>query len=489
MLQFQFLDFIGVHAFAIDENYNILGINCQAKKMFQEISRKNIKTGDNLTDLFIISHLSEIYKKFETIFSNFLESKDFSLNHPLHISEDLTFQLSLQKNQVENLTFYVITGTVVNGILEITNKTQIRYEEQLEVFRNLFDLAPIGLAIKDLEGGFFKVNQGLCHITGFTKEELVNIQSNVLFPDFKKEKEKAIIDKLALTNIDDYKSEKKIAKSNGEVIEVSENLHLIRDEMNQPYLLIVSYQDLTEEKALQQQLIEARKMEELGRLSGGIAHDFNNMLLPVTLISDIALKELEMAPKPLSQLDIKLITYLQKISTSALRAKVLIQKLFQYSQTGIYDLKPIQLVDEIKRIYSRLKNETPNNIELILEMNDLMLPILGEASGIEQIIENLVVNSFHSIKYKTDGTVVLRVYEYHNEIIVEVEDNGNGIQEGELENIFTPFYSGRDTTQGTGMGLIVVQTIVHKMNGKLRLYSNPGKGTIFQLSFPKWKKY
>jgi two-component system cell cycle sensor histidine kinase/response regulator CckA len=489
MLQFQFLDFIGVPAFTIDEKFNLLGINSHAKKMFQDISRINLKNGDNLTHIFEVSNFSEIYKNFETVFLNFLNSNDFSINHPMQISEELTIQLSFQKNQQEEKIFYTITGTVVNGILEKTNKFKIRYEEQLEVFRNLFDLAPIGLAIKDLEGGFFKVNQGLCHITGFTKEEIVNIQSKALFPDFNAEKEKSFIENLALNNIDDYKSEKRIAKSNGEIIEVSENLHLIRDEMNQPYLLIVSYQDLTEEKALQQQLIEARKMEELGRLSGGIAHDFNNMLLPVTLISDIALKELELEPKPLSQLDLKLITYLQKISTSALRAKVLIQKLFQYSQTGIYELKPIQLVDEIKRIYSRLKNEAPKNTDLILEMNDQMLPILGESSGIEQIIENLVVNSFHSIKYQNLGKVVVRVYEYHSEIIVEVEDNGNGIQERELENIFLPFYSGRDTSQGTGMGLIVVQTIVHKMNGKLRLYSNPGKGTIFQLSFPKWKKY
>jgi len=145
----------------------------------------------------------------------------------------------------------------------------------------------------------------------------------------------------------------------------------------------------------------------------------------------------------------------------------------------------LKLQDEILKIYNRLKYEAPSHIKLNLEIIDKDLPILGEALGLEQVVDNLVINAFHALKYLQSGIVTIRIFEDFNDAILEIEDNGSGILEEELQRIFTPFYSGQRSSKGQGMGLIVVQTIVYKMNGKLKFYSNPGKGTIFQISFPK----
>lgn len=488
MMDFSFLNLIGQPAMALDSNLKILGINGHAKKRFLDIARISIQENDNLTNKLHNSSFQEIYKVFIQCILKMNKEQIETINHQIFLTTDLSIQLHIKINKVENTFFYLITSSNITQQANRSTKLKIRYEEQLDVFRNLFDLAPIGLAIKDLEGGFFKVNQGLSHITGYTKEEIIHLPLNKIFPNSNNQREKDLISVLISQKEDNFKTEREILNVNGDKIIVLESLHLIRDELDQPFICIVSYQDITEERNLQKKLIESRQMEELGKLSGGIAHDFNNMLLPVTLCSDLALQEIEKLNLPLSNEILKFQNYFRKISTAALRAKILIQKLFQYSKTGIYELTPLKLEDEIKKIYHRLKFETPQHIKLILEINDKDLPILGEALGLEQIVENLVTNSFQALSYLPDGIVTIRIFEDFNDAILEIEDNGSGILEKELQNIFTPFYSGQKSSKGQGMGLIVVQTIVHKMNGKLKFYSNPGKGTIFQISFPKLLK-
>ncbi|NCN10644.1 MAG: PAS domain S-box protein [Leptospira sp.] len=485
MIDFNFLNLIGQPATAIDSSLKILGINDYAKKMFLDIARIKIQENDNLTNKLQNSSFQEIYKIFLQLIEKMNKEQIESINHQVFLTAELSIQLNIKINTVENSTFYLVTASNISQQVNRSTKLKIRYEEQLEVFRNLFDLAPIGLAIKDLEGGFFKVNKGLSEITGYTKEEIVNVPLNKIFPNSTIQREMNLISELISQKEDNFKTEREILKMNGDKIIVVESLHLIRDELDQPYLCIVSYQDITEERNLQKKLIESRQMEELGKLSGGIAHDFNNMLLPVTLCSDLALQEIEKINLPLSNDILKFQNYFRKISTSALRAKILIQKLFQYSKTGIYELTPLKLQDEILKIYNRLKYEAPSHIKLNLEIIDKDLPILGEALGLEQVVDNLVINAFHALKYLQSGIVTIRIFEDFNDAILEIEDNGSGILEEELQRIFTPFYSGQRSSKGQGMGLIVVQTIVYKMNGKLKFYSNPGKGTIFQISFPK----
>jgi PAS domain S-box-containing protein len=488
MIDFSFLNLIGQPALAIDLTLKILGINNHAKKRFLEIARVNIQENDNLTNKLQNSSFQEIYNIFLQLIKKMNNEQIETINHQLFLTADLSIQLNIKINKIDNFIFYLITSSNITQRANNSTKLKIRYEEQLEVFRNLFDLAPIGLAIKDLEGGFFKVNQGLSHITGYSKEEIINLPLITIFPNSNNEREKNLISALISQKEDNFKTEREILKVDGDKIIVLESLHLIRDELDQPYLCIVSYQDVTEERNLQKKLIESRQMEELGKLSGGIAHDFNNMLLPVTLCSDLALQEINKLKLPLSNEILKFQNYFRKISTSALRAKILIQKLFQYSKTGIYELIPLKLEDEILKIYNRLKLETPAHIKLNLKINDNDLPILGEALGLEQVVDNLVINAFHALTYLESGIVTIRIFEDFNDAILEIEDNGSGILEEELQSIFTPFYSGQNSSKGQGMGLIVVQTIVYKMNGKLKFYSNPGKGTIFQISFPKLLK-
>ncbi|MCC5815367.1 MAG: PAS domain S-box protein [Leptospira sp.] len=489
MLKFDFLELLGQPALVLDSSFKILYANEYARNRFDKMASLTLKEGLTFTSIFENSD----YKLIGTWLIDLIRDHDkdgnIQFTDRIDVSEKLSIQLSFKKNFDDEIgVYWVIAGINVAKQIKEDQKLQLRYKEQLDVFKILFDMAPIGLGIRDFEGGFYKVNQGLLEITGYNREELISLSPEELFPDFKSSRESSLIHELIAKDSKSFRQEKRLKKSNGAIRIVSETINIIKDEKSNPFLVIVSYLDITEERDLQQKLLESRKMEELGKLSGGIAHDFNNMLLPVTLCSDIALQEIakyNLAEKP----ELKPIkNYLEKISVSAQRAKTLIQKLFQYSQSGVYELFPIYLEQEIPKAMDIINLQKPSHINIVIKLEKGRFPILGESVWIEQVLENLIVNSFHSMKFKVTGNVFLRLFEEFGDVIMEVEDEGMGIEDEELNKIFQPFFTKKSSEEGTGIGMIVIQTMVHKMNGKIRVYSKPGKGTVFQIIFPKWNK-
>jgi PAS domain S-box-containing protein len=494
MSQFDYIEFFAQPVLVFSDDFKLLAANGYASDRFSKLGKVKLFTGMDMCDTFRKTAFEKPWKKIEDyvrasahLTENSSECEKI-FQTKLNLSGTFTVQIALKKNFQNGKCFWILTGLNVTDQVEKGIKIQKRYQEQLEVFKTLFEMAPIGLAIKDFEGGFYKVNRGLCEIAGYSKEELFQIQPRDLFPEINPKKEAILIQELIEGKFDYFRTEKKLKKSNGTIRIVSETLNLIKDENQVPYIIIVSYLDITEEKDLHQKLVEARNMEELGKLSGGIAHDFNNVLLPVTLCSDIALQEIRSNELPSSPKIKEIESYLQKISVSALRAKTLVQKLFQYSKSGIYELRPILLEKEIPPIIDLLLYEKPPHLGLISEISPGSFPILGELTGVQQVLENLVLNSFHSMKYKEKGSIVVRLFDDADTVVIEVEDEGHGIKDEEMEKIFKPFYSNKNPAEGTGMGLSVVQTIIHKMNGNIRVYSNPGVGTLFQILIPVWKK-
>lgn len=489
-MDYTFLEYIGQPSIALDSEFRILYSNSYAQDRFRSRANVEPQPGKPFLDLFdghsqkaVALNAIQQIQKLESIGQNTLHG------YKLDITKDFTLLISVQKNTLpDGETFWILTGVNTTRQIEEVRKNQARFQEQLEMYRILFEMAPVGLAIKDLEGGFYKANRGLCEITGYDRFQLMDLQPEDIFPDTTRVKEELLIQEMIAKHENVFRSERLLKRSNGESRIVSETLHIINDELNQPYFIIVSYLDITEEKDLQKRLLEARKMEEIGKLSGGIAHDFNNMLLPVMLCSDIALQELKTFSTPTDSKISKIINYIEKISISAQRAKALIQKLFQYSQSGIYELMPIYLDNEVKLCIPTIQADIPQHIQLLWEITEEKCPILGEPTGIFQILDNLVSNAIHSMKFRDAGTIAIRVFNDLEDIALEVEDQGDGISDENLEKIFQPFYTQKSPGEGTGMGLTLVHTIVHKMNGKCQVFSQIGKGTRIRIVFPAWQK-
>ena len=253
--------------------------------------------------------------------------------------------------------------------------------------------------------------------------------------------------------------------------------------------LQIIFRDVTKEKRLEDQLLQAQKMEAVGRLAGGVAHDFNNHLTAILGNASLALSSLD-------DID-ELKEDLQEITGSAKRAAELVKQLLIISrkhavETISFDLN--ELIGKIEQILTRLIGE---DIEMVFNPAVNLIPILADPTQIEQVLMNLAVNSRDAmpkggrIKIETENIYADQNYagfshdlKPGNYVQLSFSDTGAGIPEDIRDRIFEPFFTTKPAGQGTGLGLSTVYAIVKKFGGAVTLFSEAGQGTTFKIYLP-----
>ncbi|MGD2092607.1 MAG: response regulator [Candidatus Aminicenantes bacterium] len=244
-------------------------------------------------------------------------------------------------------------------------------------------------------------------------------------------------------------------------------------------------------KAAQQRLIQAQKMEAIGTLAGGIAHDFNNILGAIVGYSELALDDLP--PGTLVRKNV------QNILSGAKRAADLVKQILAFSRQVGQKRKPLVLSTVVKDALNLLRSSLPATIEIRRDIRAETGTILGDSTQIHQVMMNLGVNAGYAMKEKggilhvTLDEVVLDediATRKHNlkpgpYLRLTVSDTGHGISQPVMERIFDPYFTTKNTGEGTGLGLAVVHGIVKGHGGDIPVYSEPGKGTIFHVFLPE----
>ncbi len=246
--------------------------------------------------------------------------------------------------------------------------------------------------------------------------------------------------------------------------------------------------DITEETRLQEQLLQAQKMEAVGRLAGGLAHDFNNLLTSLRGFLEIIARNKE---DP-----VKIERTLQNINLILERTGDITQKLLTFSGKRPQSTKLIDLarfVSEMQNFWQRLVGE---NIELSVETPVKEAFILADETHLQQIIMNLIVNAkdampkggkllirveTHEIKAKEFRQLEPEAGKY---AILTVSDNGPGIPKEILPHIFEPFFTTKPPGKGTGLGLAMVYSLVKQYRGHISVYTEEGLGTTFKIYWP-----
>ncbi len=247
--------------------------------------------------------------------------------------------------------------------------------------------------------------------------------------------------------------------------------------------------DIARREEVEAQLVQAQKMEAIGRLAGGVAHDFNNILTGI--LGYGSLLDLQMDQ------DSPLKSHLEQILKSARNAVTLTQSLLAFSRKQLINLKPLDLnkiVEDSAKLLSRLIGE---DIETSFTFTDKELTIMADNVQIEQILMNLATNARDAMP--SGGKLVIRTelariesefintYGYGKEghyALISVEDTGTGMDEETRTNIFEPFFTTKGVGKGTGLGLSSVYGIVKQHNGYIVCESQPGKGTTFNVYLP-----
>ena len=244
-----------------------------------------------------------------------------------------------------------------------------------------------------------------------------------------------------------------------------------------------------ERKALQQQLIEAQKLDSLGQFAGTIAHDFNNLLAIILGYTDLLLSDIP--PEQSTYENIR------EIKNAGEKAAALTRQLLAFSRRQAIDPKELDLNRSIRDIESMLRRLLSQAISLDLHLGENLGFILADPGQIDQIIMNLAANAHDAMPdggrlvIETSHTCVgdmffvngIRV-EPGKYVVLTISDTGCGIDEKIVEHIFEPYFTTKDKGKGTGLGLAIIYGIVTQNKGHISVSSIPGKGTCFTILFP-----
>ncbi len=248
-------------------------------------------------------------------------------------------------------------------------------------------------------------------------------------------------------------------------------------------------EDVTERRALEQQLRQSQKMEAVGRLAGGIAHDFNNLLMVISGYSEFLLERLSGMPELRSPA--------QEISSAAERASSLTRQLLAFSRKQMLAPKIVNLNSILTENIKMLTRMIGEDIDLVMDPNPSLWLVRADAGQIEQVIMNLAVNardampSGGKLTIETANVTLDADYaRFHAPLqpgdyaMIAISDTGAGMDSETQSHIFEPFFTTKGT-KGTGLGLSTVYGIVKQSGGYIWVYSEVGKGTTFKIYMPR----
>jgi PAS domain S-box-containing protein len=264
----------------------------------------------------------------------------------------------------------------------------------------------------------------------------------------------------------------------------------VRGESAEPNGRALVLSDVTQRKRLEGQLLQAQKMEAVGRLAGGVAHDFNNLLTAIT--GNLALL-LHQAPPSGAQREM-----LQITENAAWRAAELTRQLLGFSRQARLALEPIDLNRCVAETMTLLRRTLDRNIEVRTHTEPALGKARADAGQMQQVLMNLALNARDAMPQGgtlTVETANVEVSAAHAAgrlaarpgrfVRVQVRDTGHGIPAEIQHRIFEPFFTTKEQGQGTGLGLAMVFGIVQQHQGWVELCSPPGEGACFDIYLPR----
>ena len=349
-------------------------------------------------------------------------------------------------------------------------------------FRGVFEDSALGITISDVNGHIITCNPAYQKMLGYRQEELREMTFSALTYSEDIQKHMGLYEELLAGTRDFFQAEKRYVSKDGKVIWGQLTVSLVRDQDQKPLFVIGLIEDIGEKKELENERIKASKLESIGILAGGIAHDFNNLL--TAIIGNITLAKKHLDP------DHTAVKRLNEAEKAVIRTRDLTQQLLTFSKGGDPVKRTVPITDIIKD--SAIFALRGSNVKCEFDIPAGLWRTKVDAGQFSQVIQNLTINAGHAMP--EGGSITITA---HNETVsdadglpvssgqyikISVADQGTGIAEDVIPRIFDPYFTTK--SEGSGLGLSIVHSIIKNHDGYIQVESEPGEGTVFHIYLP-----
>ena len=404
--------------------------------------------------------------------------------------------LALSGGLVFSLLLFGIIWVQINARLQAEHDTtELQHSgAALAAKKELLDITlnsiAEGVITTDTSGKIISINQAVESLTGWRRNEAEGKKLNEVFRAVRDDTQEPCANPVAR------------ALQTGATIEMENHILLvardgsrraiatsaapIRDDSGNITGAVLVLRDVTEKQKAEAQMLTESKLQSVGLLAGGIAHDFNNML--TAIIGNLALARMPESSRE------EISSMLADAENAALGAKDLTQQLLTFAKGGVPIKKPTLLHELIRETCQFALRGS--NVQCDYQLASDAWPVEVDKGQIRQILNNLVINArqampqggkmevrMENTDLSANSMPLLPAGKY---VKISIQDHGPGIHSEHLPRIFEPYFTTKKT--GTGLGLATVYSVIRKHDGQIKVVSEPGKGTTFELYLPASQK-
>jgi PAS domain S-box-containing protein len=477
---------------AVDENDAVISSNHQFEEMWGFSQELMESQNDGLLVLAAAEKVMDPQAFLERVKDLYADRNETSLDE-IALKDGRTFErYSAPMNGTDGKYYGRVSYFRDITERKLMEKTIAEAEAK---YRDIFENSVTGIFQTSPEGRFLSVNASIAHVLGYdSTEELIDsvIQVPRLYVHAERRSEMLrLIEKHGWVR----EFEVEYFRKDKSVVWVSLNARAVRNSTGEIAYIEGTAIDITDRKLLQSQLEQAQKMEAIGTLAGGIAHDFNNILTPI-----IGYTELSMSSVPEES---RLRHNMDQVLLCANRAKELVRQILTFSRKTQQERKLVQISLVIEEALKLVRSLLPSTIHIrhSIQRDAVESTAVVDPTQIQQVLINLCTNAEHAMRAK-GGTLSVVLANVDIEpgaargspdlasgayLKLSVSDTGHGMDEAVKQRIFDPYFTTKGPNEGTGLGLAVVYGIVRGLSGAITVSSKPGKGTTFDVYFPRVK--
>ncbi len=372
-------------------------------------------------------------------------------------------------------------------IHDITDRKKIEAELRASEKRNrrILHSSMDGFWRVDAQRRILEVNEAYCRMSGYSPEEILTMRVQDFEALESPEDVVGRASRITQTGSDRFVS--KHHRKDGSLLDVEISIQYGMGEDGGEYAVFL--RDITEQRRTEARLRQAQKMEAVGTLAGGIAHDFNNILFPIVGLSEMLLEDLP--PDSPTYED------MMGIFKAGKRGRDLAKQILAIGRQKDQQHIPVRFQTVLKEVLKLSKSTIPSFIGINQHIKNDCGLIFADPTQLHQIAMNLITNAYHAVE-KNGGEISVQLKETKLEdsdledssltpgryAVFSVSDTGHGIEPTNINRIFDPYFTTKGQGKGTGLGLAVVYGIVKDHKGEIKVYSELGKGTSFNVFLP-----